>query len=84
MAGAKPQGPVIPYITFHPRFVSPKSVPRTPRAQAACQSVNPSPYSLLPPSHVPQSMAATLKQGTKKKKKKAGSTQVLTYLRRNQ
>lgn len=49
VAGTKPQGSVMSSLTFHPDFLSLKSVLRTPGAQAACQSVIQAPYSLLPP-----------------------------------
>lgn len=65
-ADAKPHGPVIHWLTFHPGCVSPKSVPRTPGAEAACQAAIPSPCCLLPSPQMPQSMAATFKQGTPK------------------
>lgn len=65
-ADAKPHGPVIHWLTFHPGCVSPKSVPRTPGAEAACQAAIPSPCCLLPSPQMPQSKAATFKQGTPK------------------
>lgn len=59
-----PRSWFIRWLTFHPACVSPKSVPRAPGAEAACQAGIPSPCCLLPSPHVPQSKAATFTQGT--------------------